>query len=211
MHLPQLNGQNIEARYDVPERNPKGQHPEPVIWLIIWYIKWLGGEFSEQYTQHGVVACSPLASFPGRWGREEKWPGTLFTHAHNIQEIISRIIRFTSIHSIRYKKYYTKSTCSTFVYSRVLKYVQTNMAVLCRICLTAVEQKHSTALFSDKGLELKWSDRLSELLCVPVCSDDLLEHICHTCRSRVESVEKKLAVLRRQARDSYEKLSSSRK
>ena len=86
------------------------------------------------------------------------------------------------------------------------------MAVLYRICLTEVEQ-HSTALFSNKRLELKWSNRLSELLRVPVCTDNLPEHICCMCKSRVENTEKKLPLFRQQARDtcSYEKLSSTRK
>ena len=81
-------------------------------------------------------------------------------------------------------------------------------AVLCRICLSTVPPKHSTSLFSDKGLQLKLSERLCELLCVPVSAcDNLPDHICRSCRQRVESLESKLLLFRKQARESYEKLS----
>ena len=51
-----------------------------------------------------------------------------------------------------------------FVYARVLEC--SRMAVCCRVCLSAVEPKHSTALFTAKGVELRWPERLTELLCV---------------------------------------------
>ena len=41
-------------------------------------------------------------------------------------------------------------------------------SVLCRVCLTSVERKHSTALFTGQN----WSHRLSELIRVPVREDD---------------------------------------
>ena len=85
-------------------------------------------------------------------------------------------------------------------------------ALLCRICLSDVRPNHSTALFSEKGLKLKWSERLSELLLVPVSSNDNLPpHICRSCKSNVESVESKLVALRQLARESYEKLGTRRK
>ena len=81
-------------------------------------------------------------------------------------------------------------------------------AVLCRICLSTAQPKHSTALFNERGLTLKWSDRLGELLRVPViASDDLPDHICRHCRQKVERLEGKLTSLRQQTRKSYERLS----
>ena len=74
-------------------------------------------------------------------------------------------------------------------------------AVLCRVCLSDTQANHSTALFSKKGLKLKWSEHLSELLLVPVSSDDNLPpHICRSCKCNVESVESKLVALRKLAR-----------
>ena len=35
-----------------------------------------------------------------------------------------------------------------------------------RICLSAVDTKHSTALFTATGLSQEWPARISELLCV---------------------------------------------
>ena len=81
--------------------------------------------------------------------------------------------------------------------------------VACRVCLSGVQPKHSIALFSDRGLENKWSDRIIELLHVPVsASDNFPQHICRSCKDRVESLEKKLTSLRQLARESYERLSS---
>ena len=37
--------------------------------------------------------------------------------------------------------------------------------------------------------------------------DNLPDHICRSCRQRVESLESKLLLFRKQARESYEKLS----
>ena len=80
--------------------------------------------------------------------------------------------------------------------------------VMCRICLSSVPAKHCTSLFSAKGLELNLAERLSELLCVPVSSsDNLPEHICRSCRQRTATLENKLLLLRKQARESYERLS----
>ena len=78
-------------------------------------------------------------------------------------------------------------------------------SVLCRVCLTSVERKHSTALFTGQN----WSHRLSELLRVPVREDDSFpDYICRSCRRTVESVESKLRYLKERIMDSYKRFSN---
>ena len=48
-------------------------------------------------------------------------------------------------------------------------------------CLSAVEPKHCTALFTAKRVELRWPERLTELLCVPVRDSDKLPGIFAAC------------------------------
>ena len=77
--------------------------------------------------------------------------------------------------------------------------------LFCRICSTEVQPKHSTALFSDAGLQQGWPSRLRELLLVRVdSSDGLPMHICRSCVGKVETMERKLKALRQQARDTIE-------
>ena len=72
-------------------------------------------------------------------------------------------------------------------------------SVWCRVCLTSVERKHSTALFTGQN----WSHRLSELLRVPVREDDSFpDYIFRSCRRTVESVESKLRYLKERIMDS---------
>ena len=79
------------------------------------------------------------------------------------------------------------------------------VSVLCRVCLTSVERKHSTALFTGQN----WSHRLSELLRVPVREDDSFpDYICRSCRRTVESVESKLRYLKERIMDSYKRFSN---
>ena len=74
-----------------------------------------------------------------------------------------------------------------------------------RVCLTSVERKHSTALFTGQN----WSHRLSKLLRVPVREDDSFpDYICRSCRRTVESVESKLRYLKERIMDSYKRLSN---
>ena len=76
--------------------------------------------------------------------------------------------------------------------------------LLCRICLSEVQPKHATALYTDVGLQQGWPSRLRELLLVPVNrSDDLPTHICRSCVGKVETLERKLKTLRQQARGKY--------
>ena len=76
-------------------------------------------------------------------------------------------------------------------------------SVGCRLCLTEVKAKHSTALFSEVGLQQNWPSRLRELLLVPVCrGDGLPSHLCRSCLGKVETVELKLKALRQQPRES---------
>ena len=74
--------------------------------------------------------------------------------------------------------------------------------LLCRICLSEVQPKHATALYTDVG-----PSRLRELLLVPVDrGDDLPTHICRSCVGKVETLERKLKTLRQQARESIKQL-----
>ena len=79
--------------------------------------------------------------------------------------------------------------------------------LLCRICLSEVQPKHATALYTDVGLQQGWPSRLRELLLVPVDrGDDLPTHICRSCVGKVETLERKLKTLRQQARASIKQL-----
>ena len=79
--------------------------------------------------------------------------------------------------------------------------------LLCRICLSEVQPKHVTALFSVVGMQQGWPSRLRELLLVPVDrGDDLPTHICRSCVGKVERLERKLETLRQQARESVKQL-----
>ena len=70
------------------------------------------------------------------------------------------------------------------------------------VCLTSVERKHSTALFTGQN----WSHRLSELLRVPVREDDSFpDYICRSCRRTAECVESKLRYLKERIMDSYKR------
>ena len=80
-------------------------------------------------------------------------------------------------------------------------------AVLCRICPCTAQPKHSTALFSERGLTLKWSDRLGELLRVPVIASDDFPTILFSVIAGRKWRVWKLTSLRQQARESYERLS----
>ena len=85
-------------------------------------------------------------------------------------------------------------------------------AVLCRVCLESVLQKHATALFTDLGTRMKWAPRLEELLFVSVSEGDSSpQHICRVCRRKVEATEKNLAYLREKAHASYERISHTSK
>ncbi len=71
------------------------------------------------------------------------------------------------------------------------------------VCLSAVQLKHSTAIFSDVGLQREWPARLQELLLVPVAKDDgLPPQICRSCAGKVESQERKMKALRQLAKES---------
>lgn len=81
----------------------------------------------------------------------------------------------------------------------------------CRICLSAVETKHSTALFTASGLSQGWPNRISELLHVEVKDDSLPSHICRSCKRKVISLEEKLQSLRALAQESLRKLQDKRR
>ena len=81
----------------------------------------------------------------------------------------------------------------------------------CRICLSTVETKHSTALFTATCLSQGWPTRIRELLYVEVVKDDgLPSHICRSCRGKVVSIEVKLQNLRALAQESLKKLQDTR-
>ena len=66
----------------------------------------------------------------------------------------------------------------------------------CRICLSTVETKHSTALFTAAGLSQGWPTRIRELYVEVVNDDGLPSHICRSCGGKVVSIEGKLQNLR---------------
>ncbi len=77
---------------------------------------------------------------------------------------------------------------------------------VCRVCLTDVQPKHSTALFSGVGSQHDWLSRLREILGVPVSIDDgLPQSICRSCAGRVETLERKLKSIRQLAYESADK------
>ena len=82
----------------------------------------------------------------------------------------------------------------------------------CRICLSAVNRKHSTALFTATGLSQAWPSRIHDLLCIEVTKDDgLPSHICKSCRGKLVTIEVKLHSLRALAQESLRKLQDERK
>ena len=86
----------------------------------------------------------------------------------------------------------------------------TSTPVLCRLCLSEVKSKHSTALFSGVGLQQNWPSRLRELLLVSVSRDDgLPSYICRSCVGKVETLERKLTTLRQQAHQSILKFQAT--
>ena len=85
------------------------------------------------------------------------------------------------------------------------------MDVTCRICLSVVETKYSTALFTKTGLSQGWPSRIRDLLCVEVAKDDSLpSHICKLCRGKLVTIEGKLHNLRTLAQKSLRKLQDER-
>ena len=62
----------------------------------------------------------------------------------------------------------------------------------CIICLSEVQPKHATTLFSDVGLQQDWPSRLCELLLTPVDrGNDLPAHTCCSGVGKVETLEHK--------------------
>ena len=153
-------------------------------------------------------AIARVASFPGHFLRgRKKRPGI---HCWRMRTIFRKIsvkypVSRRMEYAVRKSQVVYEAHVYWFVYARVLEC--SRMAVCCRVCLSAVEPKHSTALFTAKGVELRWPERLTELLCVPVSdSDKLPGYICRSCRSKVESLESKLTALRQRTHKSYEML-----
>ena len=81
-----------------------------------------------------------------------------------------------------------------------------NMKIRCRLCFCEVASKCTVPLFGHVELQQDWPSRLRKLLHLPVSiEDELPQHICRSCSSKVETVERKLQALRQQARESVEK------
>ena len=77
-----------------------------------------------------------------------------------------------------------------------------NMKIRCRLCFCEVASKCTVPLFGHVGLQQDWPSRLRKLLHLPVSiEDELPQHICRSCSSKVETVERKLQALRQQARE----------
>ena len=122
-----------------------------------------------------ICTCqSSLIPRPLPKSGERAWY-TLFAHAPDIS------------FSLR-KKRRALTESSQEVYGRLYTgRIRTNLAMAtCRICLSSVETKHCTALFTETGLSQGWPSRVRDLLRVKVAKDDgLPSHICKSCRNNL--------------------------
>ena len=81
----------------------------------------------------------------------------------------------------------------------------------CRICLSDVAPKHSSALFTATALREDLPGRLSRLLLVAIAEGDgLPSHVCRHCRTVAESLESKLQKIRELAQESCRKFRMER-
>jgi len=135
----------------------------------------------------------------------EEWPGTYCLRMRVILRYILRKKRRALTHPrgvVRGMLYYPRIR---------IVFLDEMSDLTCRICLSAIESKHSTALFTAAGLSQEWPSRIGELLCVEIVKGDgLPNHICRSCKGRVISIEGKLQSLRALAQESFRKLQDKR-
>ena len=80
----------------------------------------------------------------------------------------------------------------------------------CRFCLSTVNPRHATSLFSRNSSEAKLCSVLGAVFNVPVATDKLLSpYACRKCVESAKAIYSKLQSLQLMARTSYQSILSS--
>ena len=81
----------------------------------------------------------------------------------------------------------------------------------CRFCLSSVDSKHATSIFSSSSSRANLSSVLGAVFNVPVATDKLLSsYACRKCVESAKTIHSKLQSLQLLARASYQSILSSR-